>query len=331
MMNPRLTIAVVPAAAFVALLGGCAGNHSGPATPDTIATDVSGHDMPAVRDAWRSLGLYNSECFRAAGTSDNYRSGPFSARVFHLEVDGRNDGGNGTDAVVRIGDPAEWDWQYLVFASRSSGWKFLGNIDLPNNRLEDPKPESVVIGPGRAWLVVHSLRPSNNGLSAEYDTRWFQVMGDRLVEVLKMPGHGRRYDSSLPFSVTYRAEVIDTFLTPENQAAVTYRVEATYFGSGTPAWGREPLFRREGIARYVQAANSRFILDSSQSTWTEGQLTGLAKDGTDEFLHHNARQVSELARSEDADKRLWVGALLSQCQDSPEKEQISSEMSEIRE
>jgi hypothetical protein len=135
----------------------------------------------------------------------------------------------------------------------------------------------------------------------------------------------------LPFSVTYRAEVIDTFLTAENQPAVTYRVEAAYSGNVEPSWGRQPLFQREGVARFVQVANGRFILDTSHSTWTEGQLTGLATDGPDEFLLHNARQIAELARSENPDNRLWVGALLSQCRDSAQKDQIASQMDEMHE
>jgi hypothetical protein len=57
----------------------------------------------------------------------------------------------------------------------------------------------------------------------------------------------------------------------------------------------------------------------------------LATDGPDEFLLHNARQIAELARSENPDNRLWVGALLSQCRDSAQKDQIASQMDEMHE
>lgn len=339
MRTACLVFAAAPALAGVLTLGGCAGSRSTAAAPDTIAAQVAGHDMPSVRDAWRSLGIYDSDSFHAAGMSEDYKSGPFSARVFHLEIDGRNDSANGTDAVVRIGDPAEWDWQYLVFANRPSGWKFLGKIDLPNNRLEDPKPESIVMGPDRAWLIVHSLRsgrgrdahPTAPGSQTQYETRWFQAKGDTLVEVLRLPGHGRRADAGLPFSVTYRAEVVDTFFTPQNQPAVTYRVEAAYSHDGEPGSGPGTLFQREGVVRFVQSATGRFVMDSSHSAWTEGQLAGLATDGPDDFLKHNARQVAELARSQDPAKRLWVGRLLAQCGDSAQKDQIVSEMGEMRE
>ena len=58
-----MTLSLVSACA----IGGCAGGRSSSMTPDTIAAEVAGRDMPALRDAWRSLGIYDSESFGAAG------------------------------------------------------------------------------------------------------------------------------------------------------------------------------------------------------------------------------------------------------------------------
>ncbi len=318
-------LALIPVVALA--LVGCAGEqaHRG-ATPETVAAEINGSNLENVKSVWYRLGASRpglQPCaFKTTGRPAGYAQGPFSAEVFRVDLDGKPTGvSGGMDAVVRVGDSAAWDWQMLAFLDSPSGWRYAGNIDLPDNRVGAPIPQTRTLGPGQSWLVVDSNKQASTAI-VERESVWFQVRDGRLTEVLRMPVEGHRIGLAAPFDVAYRAEVLDVFLTPENRPAVTLNVEAVYSNARRDAFpGLAELFRRTGVARFVQTGdNGKFVLDTAGSDWSRDELAGLLTESADQFVHNNRVQLVEMAQSSDPAKKQWVSRLRQDCM-SPEVRQ----------
>lgn len=307
---------------------GCVAPHTSqaprPLTPESVAREINGSDLEGVRRVWYKIGAERPgvpgrrpDVFKVAGRPGAYGAGPFSAQVFRVDLDGSTDGitgaEGGSDAVVRIGDGAGWDWQFLAFMDSPDGWRYAGSVELPENRVGAPVPEVRTLGPGLSWLVVRTYRQATRPLT-EQEMVWHQVRDGRLVEVLRAPVEGHRMGSTTPFDVVYRAEVLDVFLTPENRPAVTVNVEAVYSNARREAFpGLTELFRRTGVVRYVQdRATGRFTLDAG-SEWSAEELAGLLTESADQFVHNNRVQLVELSQSGDGAKRQWVSRLRRDC------------------
>lgn len=332
----RRTIAFLMVGVSVAGLVGCAGNSAHQAiSPQTIAAEANGADLEGVRKVWYKLGAERPgvagrrpAAFKVAGRPAGYADGPFTADVFRVDLDGSVEGvSGGSDAIVRIGDPASWDWQFLAFVDTSAGsgggagnggWRYVGAIDLPDNRVGAPVPETRTLGPGQSWLVVKTYKQAAKSLN-ERETSWHQVRSGRMVEVLRTPLEGRRIGTAASFDAAYQCEVLDVFLTPDNVPAITLRVDAVYSNSRRDAFpGLGELFRRSGVARYVQdRATGKFTLDPTGSEWAAEELAGLLTESADQFVHNNRVQLVELAQSGNDAKRKWVARLRQDCA-SPE-------------
>jgi hypothetical protein len=321
---------------LVASLTAAAGCASAPRhySPEGAAARINGGDLAAVHDVWYQLGMKveaivhkEDDVFTTAGRPEQYAAGPFSAQVFRMiNLDGQGD----LDAIVRIADPGNWDWQLLVFVSaprEPGGWKCVGKVDLPGHRYGSPEFDTVSLGPSQAWLVVTSQRDGAPGeaISCTMKT-WYEVRYDRLMQVLRLPASGHRSGPTLPFEVAYRAEVTDVFLTPDNLPGITARVEAIYTNARTTSIPTvTELFTRQGEVRYVQSkASGLFLIDPGSTAWTQAEIDGLPSDNAEGFLQHNFSHVFEMARSGDPARREWVGRLLLQCTESAEKRDLTA-------
>ncbi len=315
---------------------------SGPLDPQNVAANINGHDLVRLRDVCLALGVHDGGSFSPPGMPADYARGPFSATILRLEFDGhagrssaastflgaaRAEGG-GPDAVVRIGDPAGWDWRLLAFTDTPSGWTFVGSIDLPQYRYGRPAPESVVLGPGKAWLAVKSQEGGAGTGFADEATTWYEVRNDRLAEALRIPARGFRSDGRMPFDVTYQGEIIDTYLTAQGLAAVRVRYEAVYTNARRDSMpGLKELFRKRGVATYVQnAATGRFEIDKATSPWAQGELETLVSATSDDLVRYNQQRLLGMARSPIQECRQWVGRLLLECSESEAKTALADEL-----
>lgn len=306
---------------FITLgLVGCAGQQTTQVvTPDSVAAELKGADLEGVRNVWDKLGETRGgqrpATFAVAGRPAGYAAGPFSAEVIRMDLDGSADGVRATsDAIVRVGDPAAWDWQLLAFLDAPDGWKYAGRVDLPNQRVGAPVPETRTLGPGRTWMLVQTNKQSTKAV-VEREMAWHQVRAGRLVEVLRTPVEGHRVGLTAPFDVAYRAELLDVFLTPDNEPAVTMNLEVSYSNARRDAFpGLGELFRRSGVVRYVQdPVSGRFVLDAAGSDWANAELAALLTESADQFVHHNRVQLVDLAHSPDDAKKRWVARLVQDC------------------
>jgi hypothetical protein len=299
-------------------------------SPDSVAQRLNGSDLDTVRTVWQRLGETQAgrrpDTFKTAGRPAGYDRGPFTAEVFRLDLDGSPDGvGGGSDALVRVGDPAAWDWQFLAFLGAPGGWRYAGRVDLPENRVGAPIPETRTLGPGLTWLLVTANDQTGKSL-AERSTRWYQVRSGRLTEVLRIPGEGHRVSLDAPFDVAYKAAVLDLYLTTDNEASVSVNLEVVYTNSRRDSFpGLAELFRRSGTLRYVQdRASGKFVLDGAGSDWSETELAGLLTGSADQFVHNNRVQLHELAHSGDEARRRWVARLVQDCASEDVKRELSA-------
>lgn len=314
-------------------LVGCAAStstNSASMSPDAVAQTLNGANLETVRTVWQRLGETRAgrrpDTFKTAGRPAGYDAGPFTAEVFRVDLDGSPEGvGGGTDAIVRVGDPAAWDWQFLAFLGQPGGWRYAGRVDLPDNRVGAPVPQTRTLGPGLTWLLVTSNDQAGKSL-AERSTRWYQVRSGRLQEVLRIPSEGHRVSLEAPFDVAYKAELLDLYLTTDNEASVSVNMEVVYTNSRRDSFpGLEELFRRNGTLRYVQdRATGRFILDAAGSDWSETELAGLLTGSADQFVHNNRVQLHELAHSGDEVKRRWVSRLVQDCASQDVKRELTA-------
>jgi hypothetical protein len=327
---PRVSLALIPVSALA--LVGCAGEQAHrAATPETVAADISGGNLDTVRRAWYRLGATGPgrqpEVFKTKGRPAGYAQGPFTADVFRLELDAAPNGVRGADdAIVRISDPAAWDWQFLAFLDTPGGWRYAGYIDLPDNRVGVPTPRTRTLGPGQSWVNIDVCKQAT-GATTEKETAWYQLRNGRLVEVLRTPVEGRRIGLTAPFDVAYRAEVLDVFLTPDNRPAVTMTVEAVYTNARRDAFpGLNELFRRSGVARFVQTgADGRFVLDAG-SEWSKEELAGLLTESGEQFVHNNRVHLVEMARSGNPVKAQWVARLRHDCASDEVRHELTALM-----
>lgn len=325
----RFTCAVFSGLALCIV--GCADQRSARSTtPDAVAAEVSGGSLKDVRDVWYRLGMTRAgeapTAFRTTGRPAGYDAGPFSAQVFRVDLGGDARGvGGGTDTVVRIGDGAAWDWQFLAFLDSPEGWRYAGSIDLPDNRLGAPTPEVRTLGPGRSWLVVKSYRQASPAITQQ-DSVWYQARNGRIVEVLRAPAEGRRAAGAAPFDVAYRGEIIDTALTTDNEVAVTVSVEAVYTNARKDAFPNVgELFRRTGVIRYVQSnSTGRFSMDPKSSAWSQPELDALLTADADVFVRMNPVQIAQLARSGDDARRRWLARLAQDCSSPETRSELTS-------
>lgn len=327
---PRPLLALIPVAALA--LAGCAGEEAHRAcTPETVAAEINGGDVETVRRAWYRLGATGPgrqpEVFKIKGRPAGYAQGPFTADVFRLDLDAAPNGVRGADdAIVRISDPAAWDWQFLAFLDSPDGWRYAGYIDLPDNRVGAPTPRSRALGPGQSWLTIDVCKQASGTIS-EKETAWYQLRNGKLVEVLRTPVEGRRIGLTAPFDAAYRAEVLDVFLTQDNRPAITINIEAVYTNARRDAYpGLNELFRRTGVARFVQnRTDGRFVLDPS-SEWSKEELAGLLTESADQFVHNNRVQLVEMARCGDPVKAQWVARLRHDCASDEVRHELTALM-----
>jgi hypothetical protein len=310
---------------------GCAGEEpQRVASPEAAAAEIIGADLDRVKSVWREVGASwpgpKPTVFKTTGRPGDYANGPFTADVFRLDLDGSVDGvGSGSDAVVRVGDPASWDWQLLAFLATPDGWRFAGSVDLPEQRVGAPVPRSRTLGPGRTWLIVDANKQMDRSIT-EREAVWYQVRDGRVAEVLRTPLEGHRVGLTAPFDVAYRAEVLNVFLTPDNHPAVTVNVEAVYSNARRDAFpGLSELFRRSGVVRFVQMGEAgRFVMETADSDWTKEELAGLLTESADQFVQNNRVQLVELANSQDVSKRQWVSRLRQDCATPEIRREVSA-------
>ncbi len=273
---------------------------------------------------WYRLGVsrpgVQPQAFKTLGRPANYAQGPFTAEVFRMDLDGSATGvESGMDAIVRVADPAAWDWLLLAFldsqpAGGSRARSICRNTAWARRRRgRAPSARAVVAHRGYLQAIVEGRD--------ERETAWYQVRDGRLVEVLRTPAEGHRMGLTASFDVAYRAEVLDLFLTPENHVAVTVNIEAVYSNARREAFPKlAELFRRTGVAKFVQRTEGGAFTLDTRSDWSKEELAGLLTESADQFVHNNRVQLVELAHSSDPAKKQWVSRLrqgLRQPRDPP--------------
>ncbi|MCI0486700.1 MAG: hypothetical protein L0229_08880 [Blastocatellia bacterium] len=270
-----------------------------------------------LKRIWRALKLDTDEipdrCY-----------GGCEAETFNIEIEGL---APGRTVALKISFKEVFFHQYLIFRRENSDstgvekWLFIGNIDsrdqrygLPTHRLET--------GDDRTWFVVRELWGRGSSVTAQGE-KWYEIKERKLKHVLRYPvegytrpcygNPGRSYKSIL-----IRHGAVNGVYTVPVQYLVSYNISECDRGKDSL-----PLFTKAQKAYFVWSAEEeRFILDKSQSDITKkelGSVYHIEEFSDEEFVEYNFSELSEIARSGDAERRDWLRQFLTRVQDSPRK------------
>ncbi len=258
-------------------------------------------------------------------------SGPYDVHRYDLELDGKP----GLDCVIRIGDPQDTHCEFLVYLSRDTAWKFAGFIEAGNNIVGPPAARTESTPSGRSLLVITQTMGNQY-----YQTEtWFEVSGSSIRQCFTHYNNVVQHEPKThPLAIPVYVDMTSTpklFDADDGGVFVEFHVQARFAGAWHETWPDRPdtvaakdaglLFERTGAIRYRSKAHGAFRWDSA-SDWTEDEFNGVVFDDREEFLHHYAKQLAQVARAGTDAQKLWLRLYLHGCNDSADRQQVESQL-----
>lgn len=298
-----MPVRIIGAAALAATV--LAGSAAEAFPCDDLARRLQGRSAGELRALWRQLGV-SSRLFADPAL------GPLRATL-----DAR-----APYAVVSVTGGVEPDWQYLVFARRAEGCRFVGAVDVPAQVLEPPSHRLMGLPEGQTALVVRALARNGTGLALVRET-WYLLTEGRLPIVLDYPVRGHM----VGWPSTFDRSFVTTAL-PRSAAGGVDEVKVEFGASYTSGsyiyWMPvEPLFESTRRAYYTwKRAARRFVLDPVRSDVYDDEIEGLFHDAEEQFLRHNVQELAQLAARANGGQRAWLRHFLDSVPDGPEKRAV---------
>jgi hypothetical protein len=298
-----MPVRIIGAAALVAMVLVGAAAEALPC--DDLARRLDGQSPGELRALWRRLGV-SSRLFADATSA------------LRATLDAR-----APYAVVSVTGGAATDWQYLVFARRPEGCRFVGAVDVPAQALEPPSHRVLGLPEGQTALAVRARARSGTGLELVRET-WYLLAERRLPVILDYPvrGHMVGWPSTFDRSFTTTAVVPRAAAGAVDEVRVEFR--ASYTSGSYIYWMPvEPLFESTRQAHYTwKLAARRFVLDPVRSDVYDDEIEGLFHDAEEQFLRHNVQELARLAARGSGEQRAWLRHFLDSVPDGPEKRAV---------
>jgi hypothetical protein len=297
------TLAGAVSGGALAMAGAVSGGEE--AGCDDLARRLDGQSPRVLAALWRRLGL-SSRLFADAP------SGPlraaFDARAHHV--------------VVSVTAGAATDWQYLVFARRSQGCRFVGAVDVPARAPEPPSHRMVALPEGQTALAVRATARSGTGLALVRET-WYLLGEARLTVILDYPVRGHLIGWPSTFDRSFATAAVPR-VTAGAVDEIRVEFRASYTSGSYIHWMPvEPLFESTRQAHYAWKPGARrFVLDPVRSDFYGDEIEGLFHDAEEQFLLHNVQELARLARLASEGQRAWLRHFLDSVPDSPEKRAV---------
>ena len=250
--------------------------------------------------------------FKIDVTADmSYRcKGDCEAETFDVDVGAEKD----RIVALRISYKDGKAHQYLFFksAKATKSWQFIGNINA-----HGPPEYRVEKGDDRTWFLIKELRGRE-----VYSEVWYEIKEKEVREVLSYPIQGQSLFCRNNLMRTYatllfRHDFENGVYTVPIQFIVTYNIADCNKAEGAR------LFAKGQKAYYVWDDRAqRFLMDGSRSEVTEEELSGVYNVERligEKLIEHNFAELSRIARSGDAEQKMWLRNFLAAVKDSPQK------------
>jgi hypothetical protein len=302
MVEP-MSVRIIGAAALAATI--FAGGAAEALPCDDLGRRLHGQSPGELRALWRQLGV-SSRLFADAAP------GPLRST---LDI-------RSPYAVVSVTGGAGTDWQYLVFARRPEGCRFVGAVDVPGQMLDAPSHQVVGLPGGQTALAVRALARSGTGLALARET-WYLLTEGRLLVILDYPVRGHMIGWPSTFDRSFATTVVPRSGTDGiDEVRVEFR--ASYTSGSYIYWMPvEPLFESTRQAYYSwKRAPRRFVLDPVRSDVYDDEIEGLFHDAEEQFLRHNVQELAQLAARANDGQRAWLRHFLDSVPDGPEKRAV---------
>lgn len=265
-------------------------------------------DVAAV---WDSLGLPSRLDTATAPVFTRCRECVATISREHLDADPAG------QVVLHVCEPYGL-CRFLFFQRHASAWKLIGHADHDISRHGLPTHEIRALR-GRRFFVMHAEATYGTGISL-WATRWFELAGTTVREVLVLPERGTVFLSARSPGRTFRTDVSDDMSDGDgDRLDVTFSVDYTAdYALVDPAASETlPLFSRVAHATYARRHGQiAFSLDEQQSTITRAEIGAVfAPDdiGCADFLRFNGVELSALAARATGHTSAWLRQYLASC------------------
>ena len=283
--------------------------------PFDIEYFIDGQPRADLDPLWKRLKIKPSIEF--AGLYG--KCGDCKAQSFNYNLDDDAD----QEIVLRIADEPADSYRYLIFKERSYGdVKLLGHIDAHGKYR--PSTHFVMLGGGKAWLVVEQQAANGSGLAAYLQTV-YQVSSHgvtpRVTYFSEVSQYGydsfpSKYFTGQPVSI----EVKDGRVV----VSVAYKLRYSYHDNHS----REDafLFTKRQLAVLESSYRGRqTVVSGSRPNITTDELETIYNFdsmGPDDFLTYNQRELRTIALGKDSEKKRWLKEFLAECSNSAIKREL---------
>lgn len=252
--------------------------------------------------------------------------GNCQVRVFNLGYTGTN-----PIVMLRLYDDSGWSQggtRYVFFSPQTSSakkqWKYLGYIDLDEQRYRIPRQRFVSSGKHR-WFVVEALSGRGTGYH-RYDSLWFEFTNEGLKEVLSYESDMVVMWDGVPLTISIRATVEG--VTSEGRGGrIVVLLNNSFMLPGDGNQETLLWVNRQKVTFIRGGAEGAFHFDASQSQPSKAEYKAIyeAEDigpAMEDVLRYNYSHLEEIARGKDRQKKKWLSLYLDQCCPTPEKEKL---------
>jgi hypothetical protein len=263
--------------------------------------DNPGGDMHlSLESYWLRLGI---------ATEDWRGYGNCEVALFKISLTG----GARQDVLLRLYDHSGWSMggtRFLLFkksdAGQQAAWRFLGYIDLDDQRNGLPEHEIVEAGTKR-WLAITALAGRGAGYNS-YVESLYEITDNGLKDVMSFPSHGHLMCESLNQAP---GREFDGRIACVQNDGTTIIVELNI---SYPIDGLE-LWKKKQTAVFKKCGESaEFAFDAAASELTEEELQDVYDNDMwltkEQTIKYYRKELEGIASGNDSKRKEWLGQFL---------------------
>lgn len=212
--------------------------------------------------------------------------------------------------IVMVTDNFRLDWQGLVFVRDWGVWRYIGNVDLPCQKYEEPTLRFVVVAPGQYCMAIRSLSASGTGL-LNYEEVWLEWADGRIREVLRIPVAGHVVGWGLPFDRVFSAQGVDE-RGSNGVFSVLVDIHEAFFQPDHVDDLASGFSEEHKIAFEWNSTARSFRINTGRSDMTLPELRGVWEDGAAEFAARHWESLRKILESGTHGMRKWCMDILAE-------------------
>ena len=285
-------------------------------SPHDISLFVSHEPNLSLFKLWKALKIDPNEFHGMRSTNADFfprMCHNCEAEIWKYDLDGEP----GTEALLRISEPLGQYCRYLIFKYANKEWKLVGHIDAWG-KYQSPQ-HTLIVNRGVTWLAIRNQGANGSGVASYIDFVYL-VTPRRVVEAFSYRAEGIQAANPESLGRQFSGRVVDCSL---RNGVVTAELaySVIYGGRETDLFSDQ---HRVVLTNRLGGWDSRF--DQARSNIAEEEFESAYNIDTfsnEVLLQQNYRELSQIARGQDVEKKETLREFLKSCEDSPERRQLS--------